>query len=162
MATQTSLTSSSRNGPWKNFIGIELPNLPTRENFAESFDHSLNWSDLEWLRSITSMPLMIKGIQTAQDARLCVEYGADALIVSNHGGHALQGSIASIEMLPDIADVVGDRLEVYMDGDIRRGADVLKALALGSECGVHRPPYFLGPVRRRRGWRGPRAGYPAR
>ena len=128
----------------KNFIGIELPNLPTRENFAESFDHSLNWSDLEWLRSITSMPLMIKGIQTPEDAKLCVDYGADALIVSNHGGHALQGSVASIETLPDIADVVGDRLEVYMDGGIRRGADVLKALALGAKAVFIGRPLFWG------------------
>ena len=62
----------------KNFEGIELPNLPTRENFAESFESGLNWSDLEWLRSITSMPLVIKGVQTAEDARLCAEYGCEA------------------------------------------------------------------------------------
>ena len=117
-----------------NFVGIELPNLPTQENFSESFDHSLNWSDLEWIRSITSMPLIIKGIQTHEDARLCVDYGADALIVSNHGGHALEGSRATIQMLPEIADAVGERLEVYMDGGVRRGTDVLKALALGAKA----------------------------
>ena len=128
----------------KNFVGIELPNLPTRENFTESLDRSMNWSDLEWLRSITTMPLMVKGVQTAQDARLCVDHGADALIVSNHGGHALQGGIGTIEMLPDIAAAVGDRLEVYMDGGIRHGADVLKALALGAKAVFIGRPIFWG------------------
>lgn len=118
----------------KNFVGIELPNLPTRDNFGESFESALNWSDLEWLRSITSMPLVIKGIQTAEDARLCVEYGANALVVSNHGGHALQGTKGTIEMLPEVAEAVGDRVEVFLDGGIRRGADVLKALALGAKA----------------------------
>ena len=127
-----------------NFRTIELPNLPTRENFSESLDHSLNWSDLEWIRSITSMPLMIKGIQTPEDARLCIEYGADALIVSNHGGHALQGSKGTIEMLPEIADAVGDRLEVYMDGGVRQGTDVLKALALGARAVFIGRPIFWG------------------
>ena len=128
----------------KNFAGIELPNLPTRENFAESFDSSLNWSDLEWLRSITSMPLMIKGVQTGEDARLCAEHGAQALIVSNHGGHALQGSRGTMEMLPEIVDAVGERLEVYMDGGIRKGTDVLKALALGAKAVFIGRPIFWG------------------
>lgn len=118
----------------KNFVGIELPNLPTRDNFGDSFESALNWSDLEWLRSITPMPLVIKGIQTAEDARLCVENGADALIVSNHGGHALQGTKGTIEMLPEVADAVGDRVEVFLDGGIRRGTDVLKSLALGAKA----------------------------
>lgn len=128
----------------KNFVGIELPNLPTRENFAESFDHSLNWADLEWLRSTTTMPLVIKGIQTAEDARMCVEYGADALVVSNHGGHALPGSKGTIELLPEVMDAVGDRLEVYLDGGIRRGADVLKALAFGAKAVFIGRPIFWG------------------
>ena len=128
----------------KNFDGIELPNLPNQGNFSESFEHGLNWSDLEWLRSITSMPLVVKGIQTAEDARLCVENGAEALIVSNHGGHALQGTEGSIDMLPSIADAVGDRLEVYLDGGIRKGADVLKALALGAKATFVGRPIFWG------------------
>ena len=128
----------------KNFQGIELPHLPTQGNFAESFEHSLNWRDLEWLRSLTSMPLVVKGIQTAEDARLCAENGVEALVVSNHGGHALQGTAGSIDMLPSIADAVGDRLEVYFDGGVRKGADVLKALALGAKATFVGRPIFWG------------------
>ena len=128
----------------KNFQGIELPDLPTRENFAESFESALNWRDLEWLRSLTAMPLVIKGVQTAEDARLCAEHGADALVVSNHGGHAMQGTDGAVNMLPAIADAVGDRLEVYLDGGVRQGADVLKALALGARATFIGRPIFWG------------------
>ena len=128
----------------KNFQGIELPNLPTRETFTESFESALNWSDLEWLRSLTSMPLIIKGIQTAEDARLCAEYGAEALVVSNHGGHALQGTEGTIDMLPQVADAVGDRMEVYLDGGVRKGSDVLKALSLGARAVFIGRPIFWG------------------
>ena len=128
----------------KNFQGIELPDLPTRENFAESFESALNWRDLEWLRSLTSMPLVIKGVQTAEDARLCAENGVEALVVSNHGGHAMQGTDGAINMLPAIADAVGDRLEVYLDGGVRKGADVLKALALGARATFIGRPIFWG------------------
>ena len=128
----------------KNFEGIELPNLPTRENFTESFESALNWSDLEWLRSLTSMPLIIKGIQTAEDARLCAEYGAEALVVSNHGGHALQGTEGTIDMLPQVANAVGDRMEIYLDGGVRKGSDVLKALSLGARAVFIGRPIFWG------------------
>ncbi len=128
----------------KNFQGIELPDLPTRENFAESFESALNWRDLEWLRSLTTMPLVIKGVQTAEDARLCAENGVEALVVSNHGGHAMQGTDGAINMLPAIADAVGDRLEVYLDGGVRKGADVLKALALGARATFIGRPIFWG------------------
>ena len=90
------------------------------------------------------MPLVIKGVQTAEDARLCAEYGCEALVVSNHGGHALQGTEGTIEMLPKIADAVGDRLEVYLDGGVRKGADVLKALALGARAVFVGRPIFWG------------------
>ena len=117
-----------------NFVGVDHPNLPTLERLHDHYDLGLNWSDLKWLRSITDMPMVIKGIQTAEDALLCVEHGADALIVSNHGGHSLQGTVGTIDMLPEVVEAVGDRLEVYLDSGIRRGTDVLKALALGAKA----------------------------
>ena len=122
--------------PWrilKNFDGLERPNLPGMDGFNEHFDPAMTWSDLEWMRSITTLPLVIKGIQTGEDAKLCVEHGADGLIVSNHGGHSVQGTQGTIEMLPEVMDAVGDRLEVFLDGGIRRGGDVLKCLALGAK-----------------------------
>ena len=118
----------------KNFDGVNLPNIPTIDTFMESRDPALDWSHLAWLRSITRMPLIIKGIQTAEDAWLCVEHGVDGLVVSNHGGFALQGTLGTIDMLPEVVDVVGDRLEVFLDGGVRLGSDVLKALALGAKA----------------------------
>lgn len=128
----------------KNFVGIELPDLPNRDNFGDMFESGLTWSDLEWLRSLTSMPIVIKGIQTAEDARLCVEYGVEGLVVSNHGGHALEGASGTIQILPEVVEAVGDRAEVYIDGGVRRGTDVLKCLALGAKAVFIGRPIFWG------------------
>ena len=106
--------------------------------------NGLIWSRLEWLRGLTSMPLVIKGIMTVGDAVRCTEHGADAIVVSNHGGRTLDGTLASIEVLPEISEAVGDRLEVYMDSGIRRGTDVLKALALGARAVLIGRPLFWG------------------
>lgn len=99
---------------------------------AAQFDPTLNWADVAWLRRIWDGKLVLKGIQDADDARLAADAGADALIVSNHGGRQLDGAASSISSLPAIVDAVGDRLEVHMDGGIRSGQDVLKAIALGA------------------------------
>ena len=128
----------------KNFVGIELPDLPNRDNFGDMFESALNWSDLEWLRSLTSMPIVIKGIQTSEDARLCAEYGVEGLVVSNHGGHALEGAGGTIQMLPEVVEAAGDRAEVYIDGGVRRGTDVLKCLALGAKAVFIGRPIFWG------------------
>ncbi len=128
----------------KNFVGIELPDLPNRDNFGDMFESALNWSDLEWLRSLSSMPVVIKGIQTAEDARLCTEYGVEGLVVSNHGGHALEGASGTIQMLPEVVEAVGDRAEVFIDGGVRRGTDVLKCLALGAKAVFIGRPIFWG------------------
>jgi isopentenyl diphosphate isomerase/L-lactate dehydrogenase-like FMN-dependent dehydrogenase len=98
----------------------------------ELFDQSLTWDALSWLRSITSLPVVVKGVMTAEDARLAVEHGAAAIIVSNHGGRQLDGVLATIEALPEVVDAVAGRCEVYLDGGVRRGTEVLKALALGA------------------------------
>ena len=128
----------------KNFEGTDLWDSPTRYAMHDSYEIAIAWSDMEWLRTVTSMPLVIKGIQTAEDARLCVEHGMDGLIVSNHGGHSLEGSTGSMEILPEIVDAVGGRTEVYMDGGVRRGADVVKALALGARAVFIGRPIFWG------------------
>ncbi|AOB29042.1 MULTISPECIES: alpha-hydroxy acid oxidase [Bordetella] len=99
---------------------------------AEQFDPRLSWDDVEWIKRRWGGKLILKGILDAEDARLAAESGADALIVSNHGGRQLDGAVSSISALPAIADAVGSRIEVWMDGGIRSGQDVLKAVALGA------------------------------
>src|SRR5205823_1111253 len=95
-------------------------------------DESLSWRDLEDLVSLADIPVLVKGILTDEDARLAAEHGAAGVVVSNHGGRQLDGVPASLEALPEVMDAVGDRLPVLLDGGIRRGADVTKALALGA------------------------------
>jgi L-lactate dehydrogenase (cytochrome) len=97
------------------------------------FDPTLNWNDVEWVKKLWGGKLILKGIQDVEDARLAVQSGADALIVSNHGGRQLDGAESSINALPAIVDAVGKDIEVHMDGGIRSGQDVLKAKALGAQ-----------------------------
>jgi L-lactate dehydrogenase (cytochrome) len=99
---------------------------------AEQFDPALSWADVEWIKKRWGGKLILKGIMDAEDARLAVNSGADAMIVSNHGGRQLDGAPSSINALPAIADAVGSDIEVWMDGGIRSGQDVLKAWALGA------------------------------
>ncbi|MFM0514494.1 alpha-hydroxy acid oxidase [Paraburkholderia sp. RL17-373-BIF-A] len=100
---------------------------------AEQFDPELNWSDVEWVKKLWGGKLILKGIMDPEDARLAAESGADALIVSNHGGRQLDGAPSSISALPEISKEVGSKIEVWMDGGIRSGQDVLKAVALGAK-----------------------------
>ncbi len=100
---------------------------------AKQFDPALNWGDVEWIRKRWGGKIILKGIQDVDDARLAVDSGADALIVSNHGGRQLDGAQSSIRALPAIVEAVGHQIEVHMDGGIRSGQDVLKAIALGAK-----------------------------
>ncbi|MEN9373579.1 MAG: L-lactate dehydrogenase [Pseudomonadota bacterium] len=100
---------------------------------SQQFDPTLNWADVEWIKKRWGGKLILKGIQDVEDARLAVETGADAIIVSNHGGRQLDGAQSSIRALPAIVDAVGQQIEVHMDGGIRSGQDVLKAVALGAK-----------------------------
>ena len=114
------------------------------EYFAELIDPSLSWRDVEWLRGITDLPIVLKGILTAEDAELAVQHGAAAIWVSNHGGRQLDTAVASIEALPEVVQAVDGRAEVYLDGGIRRGTDVLKALALGARAVFLGRPVLYG------------------
>jgi len=102
------------------------------------------WATVDWLHTVTSLPIIVKGLLTAEDALLALEHGAAGIIVSNHGGRQLDGAIASIEALPEIVEAVSGRCEVYIDGGIRRGTDVLKALALGARAVMVGRPALWG------------------
>jgi 4-hydroxymandelate oxidase len=104
------------------------------------FSPGLSWADIGWLRARTALPIVLKGIAHPDDARLALDHGADAIIVSNHGGRQLDTMPAAIELLPPVADAVGGRIPLLLDGGIRRGTDVVKALALGANAvAVGRP-----------------------
>ncbi|MFN0072386.1 MAG: alpha-hydroxy acid oxidase [Chloroflexota bacterium] len=101
--------------------------------YAQSLhDPSVSWKDLAWFRSVWQGPMLLKGIMTAEDARLAVEHGVEGIVVSNHGGRQLDGLPSSLEVLPEIADAVAGRADIVFDGGIRRGGDIVKAIALGA------------------------------
>jgi 4-hydroxymandelate oxidase len=120
---------------------LPLPNLPVglgtgdfHAALGEVVDSTLTWRDLEWLRSECALPLLVKGVLTAEDALLAVDHGTEGVVVSNHGGRQLDGVQASLDALPEVVDAVQGRAEVLMDGGVRRGTDVVKALALGAQA----------------------------
>ena len=104
------------------------------EYVADLLDSSLTWDDVDWLKSISPLPLVVKGIMTAEDAVLAVDHGIAGIVVSNHGGRQLDSTLGSLDALPEVVAAVRGRIELYLDGGIRRGTDVLKALALGAKA----------------------------
>jgi L-lactate dehydrogenase (cytochrome) len=122
---------------FRNFTaeGMAGGNAVTITQFISGqYDLSVNWKDVEWFKSLWGGPVLLKGILSAEDAKLALAHGADGVIVSNHGGRQLEGAVSSVQALPAIADAVGDRMEVVLDGGIRRGADVVRACALGAKA----------------------------
>ncbi|HHM4408882.1 TPA: alpha-hydroxy-acid oxidizing protein [Pseudomonas aeruginosa] len=111
---------------------------------ARQFDPRLNWGDVEWIKRRWGGKLVLKGILDAEDARLAADSGADALVVSNHGGRQLDGAPSTISALPAIVEAVGERIEVWLDSGIRSGQDVLKAIALGARGTMIGRPYLYG------------------
>jgi L-lactate dehydrogenase (cytochrome) len=126
-----------------NFVGVPGAGTTAQSLGAyatDQLDPSVTWCDLDWFRSVWAGPLVLKGILTAEDARLAVEHGADAVIVSNHGGRQLDGAAGAIDALPEIVDAVAGRADVILDGGVRRGRDIVTALALGATaCMAGRP-----------------------
>jgi 4-hydroxymandelate oxidase len=107
-------------------------------------DPAATWKDLEWIKSMADLPVIAKGIMTGEDAELCAEAGIDGVIVSNHGGRHLDNTLATVEVLSEAAAAARGRLEVYLDGGVRRGADVVKAIALGAKAVFIGRPLFWG------------------
>jgi L-lactate dehydrogenase (cytochrome) len=110
----------------------------------EQYDFSLNWKDLDWVRSVWRGKLVIKGVLTPEDARLAAEHGAQAVIVSNHGGRQLDGTPSPVAALPPIVDELRGRAEVILDGGVRRGTDIIKAIALGARACMAGRPFLYG------------------
>ncbi len=127
---------------FRNFIGTsaESTSAVTISQFiAGQYDLSVNWRDVDWFKAHWGGPVLLKGILSPQDAARALTHGVDGVIVSNHGGRQLDGAISAVAALPDVVDAVGGRIPVLLDGGIRRGADVIKAIALGaSACMVGR------------------------
>jgi 4-hydroxymandelate oxidase len=120
---------STHDSPFGN-----TPQFRNVEEQLEAYEQNVTWDTIDRIRASTSLPLVIKGVQTAEDAKLAVDHGAAGIVVSNHGGHALMGAQATLDQLRPIAAAVGSDLEVFLDGGIRRGTDVLKAMALGARA----------------------------
>jgi 4-hydroxymandelate oxidase len=111
---------------------------------GSSWDPALTWNDLDWLASLSPLPVIPKGVLHPGDARVAFDHGAGAVIVSNHGGRQLDSAVASLDALPAIAEAVAGRGELYLDGGIRRGTDILKALALGARAVLIGRPVYWG------------------
>ena len=133
----------------RNFVGlIEQEAADGELDFADYIaslvDPSLTWEIVEWLRSVTSLPIFLKGVHHPDDAQRAVDHGAEGIIVSNHGGRQLDGVPAAIDMLPGIAEAVDGKITVLLDGGIRRGTDVAKALAIGADAVLIGRPCLWG------------------
>jgi len=129
-----------RERDWRNELELPMEGRAQRLDF----DPSISWDDLTWIREVAPVPLLIKGILTADDAHLALEHGVDGIVVSNHGGRQLDGSPAALDALVEVTDAVGNRCAVLMDGGIRRGTDVLKAMALGATAVMVARPLAWG------------------
>jgi len=120
------------------------PNSALAEFFDRHWDPSISWRDLAWLQSITTLPILVKGVVRGDDALLAIEHGAAGVIVSNHGGRQLDTAIATARALPEVVNAIGGRGAVLVDGGIRRGTDVLKALAMGAQAVLLGRPVLWG------------------
>ncbi len=131
-----------------NFRGMErerseISGTDDTPSWAVSRATPLTWKELEWLRGLTSLPLVLKGIRTAEDAHIAVENGVEGILVSTHGGRQLDMTMGAIEMVPEVVEAAKGRAEVYVDSGVRRGSDVVKALALGARAvAIGRPLYW--------------------
>jgi L-lactate dehydrogenase (cytochrome) len=135
-----------RGGGLMNFPNIVLPDGPMgyADVGAALEQSAVCWDDLRWIRDLWDGPLIIKGVHTAEDARRAVDAGADALVVSNHGGRQLDGVPATLQMLPEVVAAVGGQIEVLVDGGVRRGSDIVKALCLGARAVLIGRAYAYG------------------
>jgi 4-hydroxymandelate oxidase len=135
---------------YRNLRGVNFPKTGDPQTHARRGGHpgggdpAATWNDLEWIKSIAALPVVAKGIMTGEDVEMCAQAGADAVIISNHGGRHLDNTLATIEVLSEAVDAAKGRVEILLDGGIRRGADVVKAIALGAKAVFIGRPLFWG------------------
>jgi len=134
-----------------NFRGMEQERLPDADGgshlqsyISSQFDPTLTWSALDWIRSVTALPIVVKGVMRGDDAERAVDAGADAVVVSNHGGRQLDGAVATVDALPGVVAGAAGRTPVLLDGGVRQGADVARALCLGADAVLIGRPYLWG------------------
>lgn len=147
LAKPTWLARFVADGGLMNFPNVRLPDgspMPYADVGRALGESVVCWNDFQWIRRYWSGPIMVKGVHTAEDARQAVHVGATAIVVSNHGGRQLDGVAASVRTLPEIIDAVGDDVEVLVDGGIRRGGDIVKALCLGARAVLVGRAYVYG------------------
>ncbi|KAK9879806.1 hypothetical protein WA026_006865 [Henosepilachna vigintioctopunctata] len=142
---------SSKDPPYKNFDDQGMNTIDDKAGGLAAyvnklFDDSLKWEDIAWLKTITTLPIILKGVMTAEDAILSVHAKVDGILVSNHGARQLDGTFATIDVLEEIVKAVDNKIEVYLDGGIRDGTDVFKALALGAKMVFMGRPALWGLV----------------
>jgi L-lactate dehydrogenase (cytochrome) len=125
-------------------VGDGTTPIDLADYVRDQMDAGISWRDVEWLRTIWDGPIVVKGIQTVDDARLAADAGVEAIALSNHGGRQLDGAPASVELVAPVADAVGDRIEIICDGGVRRGSDIVKAVALGARACMAGRAYLYG------------------
>lgn len=140
----TGLTLGNVAGTGKESLGADEGVSGLTAYVASQLDPGLTWADVDWLCALSDLPVVLKGILRPDDARTALDHGAAGIVVSNHGGRQLDGAVATLDALPAVVDAVGDRCEVYVDGGVRRGTDVLKALALGARAVLVGRPVLWG------------------
>lgn len=125
-------------------VGDGTDAISLAEYVGTQFDPALSWEELDWLREQWSGPIVVKGIQSVEDARIAVDRGVDAIVISNHGGRQLDTAPATLDLLPPMVEAVGGRTEIICDGGVRRGSDIVKAIALGANAVMVGRPYLYG------------------
>src|SRR5207245_10991723 len=141
------LASFVADGGLMKFPSVVIPGegaMPYADVGAALEQSMVSWQDLRWIRDSWNLPIVVKGVHTGDDARRTVDAGANALVVSNHGGRQLDGVAPTLRMLPEVLASVGDRIEVLLDGGIRRGSDIVKALCLGARAVLAGRAYAYG------------------
>jgi 4-hydroxymandelate oxidase len=143
---ERNIRNNFRNDRGVNFPPVDPQTAAQRSRPGEGADPASTWKDLEWIKGATDLPIIAKGVMTGEDVEQSVKAGADAVVVSNHGGRHIDNTLATIEVLPEAVAAADGKLEVLLDGGVRRGADVVKAIALGAKAVFIGRPLFWGLV----------------